>query len=109
MDQNVNYCLEVEIIDDLKVERNEHFTVTLTTSLSSYIPLLDSVRTVTIIDNDAEVSVPAVLSVAEDAGTVPVCVTLYTSLTGVDFTVTLATSDGTGMYICVHVTSIACL
>ena len=43
-------------------------------------------------------SVPAVLSVAEDEGTVQVCASLdiqsYT--TAVDINVTLATSDGTG-------------
>ena len=43
-------------------------------------------------------SVPAVLSVAEDEGTVQVCATLniqsYT--TSVDINVTLASSDGTG-------------
>ena len=44
----------------------------------------------------AEVSVPAMLSVAEDEGTVQVCVTLSLS-TEVDITVTLATRDGTGM------------
>ena len=47
------------------------------------------------------VSVPAVLSVAEGEGTVQVCVTLTTaSNLAVDITVTLATSDGTG--ICVY-------
>ena len=96
------YCLEVVIIDDLKVERNENFTVTLTTSLSSHIQLpFGNVRTITIIDNDAEVFVPAVLSVAEDGGRVPVCVTLKT-YTEVNITVTLATSDGTGIIMCVH-------
>ena len=98
------YCSEVVIIDDLKVERNENFTVTLNTSLISYIPLLSShVKTVAITDDDVEVSVPAVLSVAEDAGTVPVCVTLNTSLTEVFIIVTLATSDGTGTYfVCMY-------
>ena len=100
------YCSEVVIIDDLKVERNENFTVTLNTSLISYnniIPLLSSnVKTVAITD-DVEVSVPAVLSVAEDAGSVPVCVTLNTSLTEVFIIVTLATSDGTGTYfVCMY-------
>ena len=42
-----------------------------------------------------EVSVPDVLSVAEDEGTVQVCATLSLG-TEVDITVTLATSDGTG-------------
>ena len=46
----------------------------------------------------AEVSVPDVLSVAEDEGTVQVCATLITPfVTEFDITVTLATSDGTGM------------
>ena len=44
----------------------------------------------------AEVSVPAVLSVAEDEGAVQVCATLSLS-TEVNITVTLATSNGTGM------------
>ena len=45
----------------------------------------------------AEVSVPAVLSVAEDEGTVQVCATLSLS-TEVGISVTLATRhDGTGM------------
>ena len=44
------------------------------------------------------VSVPAVLSVAEGQGTVQACVTLtIASSAAVDITVTLATSDGTGM------------
>ena len=48
----------------------------------------------------AEVSVPDVLSVAEDEGTVQVCATLITPfVTEFDITVTLATSDGTGMYV----------
>ena len=42
------------------------------------------------------VSVPDELSVAEDEGTVQVCATLSLG-TEVDITVTLATSDGTGM------------
>ena len=41
-------------------------------------------------------SVPAMLSVAEDEATVQVCATLSPS-TEVDITVTLATIDGTGM------------
>ena len=46
----------------------------------------------------AEVSVPDVLSVTEDEGTVQVCATLNTLfIAEFDITVTLATSDGTGM------------
>ena len=41
----------------------------------------------------AAVSVPAVLSVAEDEGTVQVCATLFLD-TEIGITVTLATSDG---------------
>ena len=41
-------------------------------------------------------SVPDELSVVEDEGTVQVCATLSFN-TEVDITVTLATSDGTGM------------
>ena len=45
----------------------------------------------------AEVSVPAVLSVAEDEGTVQVCATLFLS-TEVNISVTLETShESTGM------------
>ena len=44
------------------------------------------------------VSVPAVRSVAEDGGSVVVCATLsgVPGTTGRDFSVVLATSDGTG-------------
>ena len=54
----------------------------------------------------AEVSVPAVLSVAEDEGTVQVCATLSLG-TEVDITVTLATSVGTGM--CVQQLALPCV
>ena len=54
----------------------------------------------------AEVSVPAMLSVAEDEGTVQVCATLSLS-TEVDITVTIATSDGTGM--CVQQLALPCV
>ena len=54
----------------------------------------------------AEVSVPDELSVAEDEGTVQVCATLSLS-TEVDITVTLATSDGTGM--CVQQLALLCV
>ena len=53
-------------------------------------------------------SVPAVLSVAEGEGTVQVCVTLIiASSAAVDITVTLATSDGTGM--CVQGLALPCV
>ena len=54
-----------------------------------YSNLFDSVPTL---------SVPAVVSVAEDEGTVQVCATLDIQLytTAVDINMTLATSDGTG-------------
>ena len=56
----------------------------------------------------AEVSVPDVLSVVEDEGTVQVCATLALSLdTEVDITVTLATSVGTGM--CVQQLALPCV
>ena len=51
-------------------------------------------------------SVPDELSVAEDEGTVQVCATLSLS-TEVDITVTLATSDGTGM--CVQPLALPCV
>ena len=91
-------CLEVVIVDDSIVEQNETFTVILSTS-SSHVTLLDSrtTSTITITDLDAEVSVPAVQSVAEDERAVQVCATLNTSLHAVNITVTLTTSDGTGM------------
>ena len=45
-------------------------------------------------------SVPAVLSVVQNERTVQVCATLITPfVTEFDITVTLATSDGTGMYV----------
>ena len=96
--RNSLYCLEVVIVDDSIVEQNETFTVILSTS-SSHVTLLDSrtTSTITITDTDVEVSVPAVQSVAEDEGTVQVCATLNTSLHAVNITVTLDTSDGTGM------------
>ena len=53
-------------------------------------------------------SVPDVLSVAEDEGTVQVCATLITSfVTEFDITVTLATSNGTGM--CVQQLALPCV
>ena len=110
-------CLNVTIFDDSLVESNETFTVIMTTS-SLVLILGNNVTTVVIMDNDrmihvtvkpysltllllliaAEVSVPAVLNVTEDEGAVQVCATLSlgTELE-VDITVTLATSDGTGM------------
>lgn len=88
-------CLEVVIIDDLTVEINEYFLVTLTTS-SSVLTLGASQTTVTIIDTDSEVYIPAELSVTEDDGTVQVCATLITFNDAVGITVTLATSNGTG-------------
>ena len=51
-------------------------------------------------------SVTDELSVAEDEGTVQVCATLSLS-TEVDITVTLATSDGTGM--CVQQLALLCV
>ena len=43
------------------------------------------------------------LNVAEDGGTVQVCATLITPfVTEFDITVTLATSDGTGINMCVQ-------
>ena len=54
----------------------------------------------------AEVSVPAELSVTEDEGTVKVCATLSLN-TEVDITVTLATSNGTGM--CVQQLALSCV
>ena len=43
------------------------------------------------------------LNVAEDEGTVQVCATLITPfVTEFDITVTLATSDGTGINMCVQ-------
>ena len=99
MDFNLQFdrrpCLDVVILDDEVVEGRETFTVTLSTSHPD-IQILDNQAIITILDTDAEVSVPAVLSVAEDEGTVQVCATLNT-YTSVDTTVTLATSDGTGM------------
>ena len=56
--------------------------------------------------NLATVSVPAVLSVAENEGTVQVCATLSLNAE-FDITVTLATSDGTGM--CVQQLALPCV
>ena len=54
------------------------------------------------------VSVPAVLSVAEGEGTVQVCVTLtIASNLAEDITVTLSTSDDTGM--CVQGLALPCM
>ena len=109
-------CLNVTIFDDSLVESNETFTVTLTTS-NSVVELGNNLTTITITDTDSmhrwlwwqflysnhfdsvpTVSVPAMLSVAEDEETVQVCATLniqsYT--TAVDINVILASSDGTG-------------
>ena len=52
------------------------------------------------------VFVPAVLSVAEDEGTVQVCATLSLS-TEVEITVTLATNNGTSM--CVQQLALSCM
>ena len=99
-------CLDVVILDDEVVEEIETFTVTLSTSHPD-IQILDNNQTIiTIFDTDAEVSVPVELSVAEDEGTVQVCATLNT-YTSVDTTVTLATSDGTGM--CVQQLALPCV
>ena len=109
-------CVNIIIISDLTVEMNETFFVTLN-SISSTVILGNTVSTVTITDTDsmlittsslyldifvlilaAAVSVPAVLSVAEDEGTVQVCATLSLD-TEIGITVTLATSDGTGVHL----------
>ena len=109
-------CVNIIIISDLTVEMNETFFVTLN-SISSTVILGNTVSTVTITDTDsmlittsslyldifvlilaAAVSVPAVLSVAEDEGTVQVCATLFLD-TEIGITVTLATSDGTGVHL----------
>ena len=45
-------CINVDIIDDMVVETNEIFTVTLTTS-SSVVALGNNVTKVTIIDTDS--------------------------------------------------------
>ena len=61
-------------------------------TLSSNTPYSHSFNAV------AEVSVPDVLSVAEDDGTMQLCATLITLFVAeFDITVTIATSDGTGM------------
>ena len=53
-------------------------------------------------------SVPAVLSVVQNERTVQVCATLITPfVTEFDITVTLATSDGTGM--CVQQLALPCM
>ena len=71
-------------------------------TLSSNTPYSHSFNAV------AEVSVPDVLSVAEDEGTVQVCATLITPfVTEFDITVTLATSNGTGM--CVQQLTLPCV
>ena len=46
-------CIDVTIIDDIEMEGDETFTVTLTTS-SSTVNLVNAVTTITITDNDGE-------------------------------------------------------
>ena len=109
MDFNLRFdnqpCLDVVILDDEVVEEMETFTVTLSISHPD-IQVRDNQAIIAIFDTDSEVSVPAALSVAEDEGTVQVCATLNT-YTSVDTTVTLATSDGTGM--CVQQLALPCV
>ena len=100
MDFNLRFdnepCLDVAILDDEVVEGRETFTVTLSTSHPD-IQIHQDQIIINIIDTDAEVSLPAVLLVAEDEGTVQVCALFtYFNEFEFDFNVTLATSDGTG-------------
>ena len=100
MDINLRFdrrpCLNVVILDDEVVEERELFTVTLSTSHPD-IQILQNQTIIIIFDRDTEVSVPVMLSVAEDERAVQVCATLNT-YTSVNTTVTLATSDGTGIH-----------
>ena len=110
MDFNLRFdsqpCLDVVILDDEVVEEMETFTVTLSTSHPD-IQIRDNQVNIVIFDTDSEVSVPAMLSVAEDEGTVQVCATLFNTYNSIDITVTLATSDGTGM--CVQQLALPCV
>ena len=109
MDFNLRFdsqpCLDVVILDDEVVEEIETFTVTLSISHPD-IQIHNNQTIIEIFDTDAEVSVPVMLSVAEDERAVQVCATLNT-YTRVDTTVTLATSDGTGM--CVQQLALPCV
>ena len=109
MDFNLRFdrqpCLDVVILDDEVVEEMETFTVTLSTSHPD-IQIRENRTIIAIFDTDSEVSVTVELSVAEDEETVQVCATLNT-FTSVDTTVTLATSDGTGM--CVQQLALPCV
>ena len=110
-------CLNLAIMEDTLVERDETFSVTLTTGL--YVTTGNDITTIIIIDNegivradivlwschpytlpDATVSVPTAMAASEDSPTVRVCATLSlfpsvgTSTANI-ISITLATTDST--------------